>query len=114
MARILVIDDDPEVRRTIRNVLEKDGYVVGEARDGAEGLVAFSRERPDLVLCDIFMPNMEGMETILGLRTLAPGVKVVAMSGGHLAPGLTNYLPTAAHLGAVETLGKPFHLEDLL
>ena len=82
MQRILVIDDDPLVRRTMERLLQKSGYEVRLAVDGIEGLRAFRTQRPDLVITDIIMPQKEGLDTIRLLRTWSPDVKIIAISGG--------------------------------
>jgi CheY-like chemotaxis protein len=112
MAHILVVDDQGYVRDVLRRLLESAGHDVTVARDGVEGLEAF-RDRPaDLVLCDLFMPNKDGLQTIEELRRGWPGVPVVAVSGGS-ADGEWDALPAAEALGAA-TLEKPFTAEALL
>jgi CheY-like chemotaxis protein len=107
MARILIADDDGALRGLIRRTLEGAGHSVVEAGDGAEALQVCRREPIDLLLCDLFMPRREGIETIRQLRQEHPGVKVVAMSGGG-SRGTTDLLPVAGRLGAVKLLRKPF------
>src|SRR5215471_13095472 len=82
MARILVIDDDSLVRATARAILESAGHAVTSAADGNLGLNQCIKEPFDLVLCDIFMPNKDGIETIRQLRRSCPGLPIIAMSGG--------------------------------
>jgi CheY-like chemotaxis protein len=112
MPTILVIDDDGLVRSYLRDVLDAGGYTVSEASDGEEGLRQFQDAVPDLVLCDLYMPGREGMETIRELKRLRPDVPVVAMSGGSAAMG--DYLPLAKALGAADALRKPVSPEHLL
>lgn len=90
MARVLVIDDDPGIRDVCREILEQAGYSVDVAPDGAVGLKMFASAPYQVVLCDIFMPNMDGIETISELVRTYVAVTVVAMSGG--AVGLPDYL----------------------
>lgn len=112
MLRVLVIDDDAQVRDVCRRILASVGFDVDVASDGVKGLRAF-HERPfDVVLCDIFMPNKDGIETIQELARTYFDVKVVAMSGG--AVGLPDYLPSARVFGASEVLRKPFSPDDLV
>jgi CheY-like chemotaxis protein len=108
------VDDDPEVRRSIGQTLTKAGYEVIEAADGAEA-VRLWRELHggDLVLLDMFMPEKDGLETIIELRVYSPGVPIIAMSGGGHAARL-DILGDAKLLGAVETLEKPFSSHTLL
>lgn len=82
MERILIVDDEPVVRRFAARILANEGYGVMEASDGQEALDLFSREGPlDLVLTDIIMPNVTGVELLERLSVLWPGVPVVLMSG---------------------------------
>jgi CheY-like chemotaxis protein len=112
MARILVIDDDCSVRAVLRAALEAAGHQVREAGDGLQGVQGFEQWPAELVLCDLFMPGMEGLETIRELRRRSAGVKVVAMSGGAFG-GSPDCLPFAAKLGAARVLKKPFALRAL-
>ncbi len=113
MARILVVDDDPLLRRTLRSVLERAGYVVDEAADGALALQAVAAHKPDLVLTDIVMPNREGVETIGELRKMDAKLPIIAMSGGGSVGGQF-FLTLAAQFGATATLTKPIRQADLL
>ena len=113
MARILVIDDDDAVRLTIRRVLERAGHAVEMAVNGLDGLRLFKKAPHDLVITDLYMPEKEGIETILELRQDFPDLKVIAISGGG-AHGQQGYLQAAGLLGANRTLSKPFQLDALL
>ena len=113
MQRILVIDDDPLVRRTMERLLQKSGYEVRLAADGIEGLRAFRTQRPDLVITDIIMPQKEGLDTIRLLRTWSPDVKIIAISGGSVTSD-ADFLKKAAELGASAILAKPFDNTELL
>lgn len=109
--RILLIDDDPTIRSSVGRLLTRLGYVVQEAAGGREGLEAHRPGAFDLVITDINMPEVDGMEVIDALRD--QGVPVVAISGG----GLTDremLLDSASLLGAVMTLGKPFLGDELV
>jgi len=114
VATILVIDDDDRIRLLLHRLLEAEGHQVREAADGGEGLALYRQRRADLVLCDIFMPEKEGLETIQDLLRYDPGAKVVAISGGsgRLAPG--GFLTLAEQIGAVRSLTKPIDRETLL
>ena len=113
MSRVLVIDDNPEVREFVRTILEAAGYAVDLAADGELG-IALQRARPaDVVITDIFMPNQDGLETVAQLRREFPRGKVIAMSGGgERVKG--RYLATAAEIGAHRLLAKPFDADELL
>ena len=113
MSRILVIDDDPALRRTVRKILERGGHEVEEAENGLTGLRLVEKSRPDLVVTDLVMPEKEGIETILELRDRFPEVGVLAISGaGGVDP--TGPLLDAQLFGAHATLSKPFDIQELL
>jgi DNA-binding response OmpR family regulator len=112
MYHVLVIDDDEQLRGLCRSVLEQSGFLVEDAPDGAAGLVKFDARPADVVLCDIYMPNKDGIETIQELTKAYFDVKVIAISGG--APGLPDYLMSARLLGAAGVLRKPFTPTELL
>ena len=113
MALILVVDDEPLMRRTVRAVLERAGHEVEEAQDGNEALRKFSDLQPDLVLTDIVMPDREGVETIGQLRRLNETVPIIAMSGGGSVGG-SLFLELAEQLGATRTLSKPIRNAELV
>jgi len=113
MATILVIEDDEQVQRYLRYTLEKEGYVVRLACNGEEGIRTYQQEAADLVFCDLFMDQKEGLETIRELLLQFPHARIIAFSGGSsLVPG--DYLGHAATFGAVATLSKPLERELLL
>jgi DNA-binding NarL/FixJ family response regulator len=112
MATILVIDDEEGVRYAIRAVLESQGHVVAEADTGATGLRALATARFDLVICDIIMPDKDGVETIVEIRECLPGQKIVAMSGGGRFKK-EEYLTLASAVGATHTVMKPFDAQTL-
>ena len=113
MSRILIIDDEQPVRSVFRRALERAGHEVSEAGDGQAGLKQIAASSFDLVVTDIVMPEMEGIEFILQVRREQPGLKVIAMSGGgRVAPKA--YLDMARAAGAVSVLAKPFTIEALL
>ncbi|HZS68534.1 MAG TPA: response regulator [Burkholderiales bacterium] len=114
MPRILVIDDNRDMRDLLRVVLERDGYAVDVAADGEEGLQIQSARPADVVITDIFMPNRDGLETIGRLRAEHPRVKVLVISGGGDVVRGTSYLSTAREIGAHAVLPKPFDLPALL
>ena len=113
MARILIADDDATLREALRNILIEDGFDVIEASDGAATLHTLRSQQADLVLCDMFMPDKDGVETIRELRREFPTMKIIAMSGGGLS-GMLDILPIAQRLGAAEILQKPFTRTALL
>ena len=110
MARILVIDDEPDIRALLLDVLTEEGHEVEVAADGRRGLAA-QRARPaDLIITDIFMPEKEGIETIIEVQQEFPAVKIIAMSGGGNRLRSLDYLPAASQFGAVRTIPKPFDI----
>jgi len=111
--RILVIDDEDLIRQVIKEMLEVEGYVVTTAANGKEGLQLYRRDLPDLIITDIFMPEMEGLETIRALQKDSAKVKIIAISGGG-ERGMTSFLSYAKRFGALRTLQKPFSREDLI
>jgi DNA-binding NtrC family response regulator len=110
---ILVIDDDPSLRDSLRRTLRKSGYAVMEAAEGGEGIRVLQNHSIDVALVDLFMPGKEGLETILEIRRSHPTVKIIAMSGGG-AKGQVDMLQTAKVMGRCQALVKPFSREDLI
>jgi DNA-binding NtrC family response regulator len=113
MAKILVIDDDDLVRRTINFALSAAGHEVVEAANGVEGVESFKTNKVDLTICDIIMPEKEGLDTIMTLRRLDPTAKIIAVSGGGRVGNL-DFLPHATKLGAIEAVAKPFAPRQLV
>ena len=117
MARILVIDDDRLLRGTVEVILTSDGHDVAAARDGREGLGRLRSDSFDLVACDVFMPNREGLDTVRAIRAVCASVPIIAFTGGpgyDADPAFEAELRRAAGLGAMETLQKPFRRQELL
>ena len=114
MSRILVIDDDDGTRKFLRVLLSRAGFDVMEAPDGSMALKTVQECAVDLVVCDIFMPNKEGLETIRELRARFADLPIIAISGGERWGSRLDMLPTASVLGATRTLYKPFEWPDFL
>jgi DNA-binding response OmpR family regulator len=112
-ARILVIDDDQQIRMLLRKTLETSGYSVDEATDGKAGFALYTDDPQDLVITDLIMPEREGLETIRDLLHYNPEVKIIAISGGGSLPA-DNYLHMAECFGAQRLFRKPFRVEDIL
>lgn len=110
---ILVIDDDENIRRLLRAILEPEGYQVLEAPDGDKGIKEYQNNPTDLVITDLIMPGKEGIETIRDLRREFPNVKIIAVSGGGRI-GPDSYLKMAKGVGALCTLSKPIDRSGLL
>ncbi len=107
MARLLLIDDDAEVRMPLAVWLRRHGHDVVEAGNGVEGLAHLEEGSFDVVVTDIIMPDMEGIETIMRVRKRWPDLPVVAISGGGSGEP-SQALRPASRLGAHATLRKPF------
>jgi len=113
MKRILIIDDDYHVLMMIKKMLERAGFEVELALNGKEGLEVFKRVSIDLVICDIIMPEKEGLETIREMKHLCSDMKILAMSGGGRVSS-ENYLNTASAFGATRTMAKPFSQKQMV
>ncbi len=113
MARILVIDDEKLARMVLNRMLKAGGHEVVEAENGRQGLCAFEESPVDLIVTDILMPEMEGLETIRELRRRRPEVKIISITGGGLADG-RDALRAAKAFGALAVLAKPFREQELL
>ena len=113
MATILVIDDDTTARTVIVEMLTENGHQTVEACDGAEGLELFNESKFDIVITDMIMPDVEGVETIIQLRKDCPDVKIIAISGGGRISAFS-HLALAQGFGVKKTLVKPFKKDDLL
>ena len=113
MERILIIDDEQQIRSMLRLMLERDGYEVVEAPDGIEGIKAYRQKPADLIITDLIMPNKDGIGMIIELQKEFPDVKIIAMSGGGLNKP-EGYLKGAKKLGAACTLTKPIDREKML
>ena len=115
MARVLLIDDDELFIKLMLHALKQRGHEVEFALDGLAGSRMFAAGNFDVVVCDIVMPEQEGVETIKIIRRARPDVKIVAISGGLSLSHTTNIdvLHIAGQLGANATLKKPFQLSEL-
>jgi DNA-binding response OmpR family regulator len=111
MARILVIDDEQDMRTMLEQILKAAGYEVILAADGREGVMRHRTSPADLVITDLYMPNQDGMETIRELRSRFPTVAIIAMSG-KLDTG--TMLSIAQNATDVGILHKPFLTDELI
>ena len=103
-ARILVVDDDPQLRELIGSCLRAKGFTVTEAQDGEEGLNFLDQQLPDLLLCDVQMPRINGLEVLKAVKQKYPRLPVIMISGA----GFIQDVVTALRLGAWDYLIKPF------
>jgi CheY-like chemotaxis protein len=117
VANILVIDDDHAVLATIKLLLERDAYDVVVTDDGRKGLELFRTGTFDLLIVDIFMPAMDGLETMSLVHRLQPGIPIIVISGHEVRSASKNapdFLRMATRLGAVSSIQKPFRPAELL
>jgi CheY-like chemotaxis protein len=117
LAKILVVDDDVAVQATIRILLERAGHSVDAASDGRKGLVLFEAGDFDLLFLDIFMPGMDGLETMRLIHQQRPLTPIIVISGRPMAWNPEqgpDFLTMATKLGAVSSLQKPFKPAALL
>jgi CheY-like chemotaxis protein len=113
MKHLLVIDDDPSILSLFSQFLEDAGYSVASALDGKEGLQSVKAKKPDLIITDIMMPEMDGLELLMEIKRHHSEIPVIAISGGmKIQP--VNFLPQAQKFGANRVLLKPVSLADLL
>jgi CheY-like chemotaxis protein len=123
MNDLLIIDDEEDIRDALRRVLERAGYRVREAEDGAAGLAQLRLHTADIVITDIIMPKLNGVEAIAAIREQFPSARIIAISGGGNF-GVAGYQPgaitTSAYLAAANKAGahiiltKPFDTAALL
>ena len=111
MPRILVIDDELEVRVVLEKILQSAGHEAVLAANGVEGLRQYRQSAADLVITDLFMPELDGLESIMAFRREFPEAKLIAISGNIAADAM---LSVARRLGALMVLEKPFTPEQLL
>lgn len=109
-ASVMIVDDEPGVRWIVREMLERDGWRVTEAVDGADALVQFRPGAFGLVLMDLHMPRLDGLSALRALRRADPDVAVVLTSGA-APPDVCEQLRAIGHAAF---LCKPFHRGDLL
>ncbi len=111
--RILIVDDDPSVRRTLNLMLSKQGFEVIQASDGVEAVRLWRDRGGDLVITDLHMPRKDGFETIVELLSHSPKVRIIAMSGGGQTKRL-DLLGNMALLSSVLTIEKPFTVAEMM
>ncbi len=110
MATVLVVDDEPEIRTSLRGILAEEGMRVLEAEDGRQAFDVIQRERPELVILDVWMPEVDGLQLLQQLHGGAPSPAVIMISGhGNIETAVK-----ATKLGAFDFIEKPFSLDGLL
>jgi DNA-binding NtrC family response regulator len=110
MAAILLIDDEKSIRNVLKDILQHEGYRIEEAADGEQGLQKLAAQPFDLVLCDIKMPKMDGLEVLQQIMQLQPDVPVIMISGH----GTIETAVDAVKKGAFDFIAKPPDLNRLL
>jgi CheY-like chemotaxis protein len=111
LASILVVDDDIAVQAVMRLLLEQDGHEVSAASNGLKGLKTFETGNFDLLIVDIFMPGMDGLETMRIVHQQRPNLPIIVISGRPIplgSSGEPDFLAMATKLGAIRSLQKPF------
>jgi len=111
--KVLIIDDDPALLRLMSMAFKAAGYSTVVADNGRKGVRMAGAHRPDLVVTDIVMPDLEGIGAIRAIKGAARPPKVIAISGAGRGRG-TDYLSWAKHLGADDVLAKPFRMSELM
>jgi CheY-like chemotaxis protein len=114
MADILLVEDSPEVSMTVREILVGAGHTVASVGNGKEALVKLKERAYDLIVSDIWMPEMDGIALLKEVRGAGNRVPVIVISGGAPNAPLTYTAPLAATFGANEVIYKPFEKDELL
>ncbi|GAE31278.1 MULTISPECIES: response regulator [Halalkalibacter] len=109
MNKILVVDDQYGIRVLLSEILQKDGYVMSDAANGAQALKLVEKDRPDLVLLDMKIPGMDGLEILRRIKEHDESIRVIMMT----AYGELNLINEAMSLGAVTHFAKPFDIDDI-
>lgn len=112
MPKILLIDDDPRIENVFGQALRRAGHEVETATNGKEGIAKVNAAPPDLIITDIMMPEMDGLEILLAIRKTQPTIPVIAISGGMRALPI-NFLQQAKMFGARYVFHKPVPLDVL-
>ena len=113
MATILIVDDEALVCETLQAVMTQNGYHALTAADGVEAIEIVRKKHVDLVIADIVMPEKDGLEVILELKSIRPDLNVIAISGGSRI-GSFDFLGAADRLGACRSFYKPLDNDVLL
>ena len=111
--RIVLIDDDPRLLAATARLIGTWGYRCEAYTDGRAALAAMAADPPAVLLVDIFMPDLDGFEVIARMHLIAPGTRIIAISGDIVRGHPTHVLAVSAQLGADATIQKPFRPEPL-
>jgi len=110
MHKILIIDDDEMQLKILSSILAPEGYQIHATADGPQGILIFKEQRPDLVLLDIGLPSMSGLEVLREIRDLEPNAKIIVITGY----GSVESVVLTIRSGACDFIHKPYNLEMLL
>lgn len=113
MKRIIIIEDDQIIRESLKEILELNSYEVIAMESSMDLMKKIPKFKPDILITDIIMPDMDGIEIIIEAKKTLPDIKLIAISGGGMIDS-ENYLYTAKSLGADLTLKKPFAPDQLI
>jgi DNA-binding response OmpR family regulator len=114
MSRILIADDDDDLRATLRIVFERAGYEVDDAADGEQAIHAQEQHPADVLITDLFMPLRDGLEVVQHFRARYPDIWIIAISGGGYSGQRTDHLAVARAAGADTSFRKPFDVRLLV
>jgi len=112
MKRVLIVDDEAQMRSLLEDLLDED-YEVMTASNGSEALQRLQEGGAELVITDLVMPTMNGIDLVMAVRKQYPTLKIIAISGGGGITGRFDYLPVANLLGATRVIRKPFALAEM-
>jgi UDP-3-O-[3-hydroxymyristoyl] N-acetylglucosamine deacetylase len=110
MSKILIIDDEKDILNTLSSILEDEGFTVSKAMDGKEGLAIFEKEKPDIVLLDVWMPELDGIQVLKKIKKKNKNAIVIVISGH----GTISTAVEAVKVGAYDFLEKPLSIEKVL
>jgi DNA-binding response OmpR family regulator len=113
MKKILVVDDEEHMRFMLEDLLSAD-YQVSLAANGREAEALIAKSSFDLIITDLVMPEMNGIELVISIKNKKPKQKIIAISGGGGTTGRFDYLPVVQLLGADKIFAKPFELHELM
>lgn len=109
MKQLLIVDDQFGIRILLNEVFQKEGYKIFQASNGKQALDIVKMRRPDLVLLDIKIPGIDGIEILKRMKKIVPDIKVIVMT----AYGELNMIEEAMELGAITYFAKPFDIEEM-
>ncbi len=107
--KILIVDDQFGIRILLNEVFSKEGYQTFQAANGVQALDIVTKQRPDLVLLDMKIPGMDGIEILKRMKVIDPDIRVIIMT----AYGELDMIQKAKNLGAITHFAKPFDIDDI-